>query len=98
MLPVLIERGLLQFFVGLGLRIRLQLLEPFFTGFRDRHAGAVGNMRSLAHLDVRRRRECVGLFFSDESLEQALALLVAVVDDPRLLFLAVAGDPLALAD
>jgi len=47
---------------------------------------------------MRRRREIVSLLLSGECLQQALALLVAIVNDPGLPFLALAGDPFALAD
>ena len=59
MLPVLIERGAFQ---------PIAALEPQVTRLRDRHAAGVGNMCSLAYLDMRCRSECVGLLFSGKRL------------------------------
>src|SRR5262245_23159344 len=68
------------------------------AGFRHCDAAAVGSVDALAHLDVGRRVEGVRLLLAGERLDVPLAVLVDVIDHPRLFGFAAGRLPGAFAD
>ena len=56
--------------------------KPHYAGLHHRGACAIGYVGSLAHLDVRRGREPVGVLLFREGLQASLAASIDVIDDP----------------
>src|SRR5262249_23799619 len=85
-LLVALQRGALQAGIGGG-------REPELAGLRDRDAAARSGVRSGPHVDPGRVVVGVGILLAGEGLDVAVAVLIAVVNDPRLLRLSGWTDP-----
>src|SRR5437899_2899713 len=77
--------------------IALGCLDPQLAGLADRDALAVWRVHAVGDLNLRVRREPVGILLFEEGAHVPLAV-DGVVDDPRSLVLALRRGPGALAD
>jgi hypothetical protein len=71
----------------------LYRVDPQLARYGDGYATTVGNVRALDYFDARRGRESIRVFLFLERLEDAIAFLVNVVDDPGFALSTLCGFP-----